>query len=159
MAKNSTRRVTIYINGKEVEAFVIFGIFRIFAPLKPLPMNRCRPYRLVHPLRGCGDTRGNAIYRDASPNGDKGRGNQYFGTRHVSATPPRWEDYGHTVFTASPPQCDGAKQLSILNSQLSTLPASMNISTFIKAMKSAPERVWNIHSTPMFKITNRANEK
>ena len=37
MAKSSTRRVTIYINGKEVEAFVIFGIFRIFAPLKPLP--------------------------------------------------------------------------------------------------------------------------
>ena len=34
-------------------------------------MNRCRPYRLVHPLRGCGDTRGNAIgYRYASPDGD-----------------------------------------------------------------------------------------
>ncbi|MBO7491043.1 MAG: matrixin family metalloprotease [Bacteroidales bacterium] len=34
-------------------------------------MNRCRPYRLVHPLRGCGDTRGNAIgYRYISPDGD-----------------------------------------------------------------------------------------
>ena len=34
-------------------------------------MNRCRPYRLVHPLRGCGDTRGNALgYRYVSPDGD-----------------------------------------------------------------------------------------
>ena len=42
MAKSSTRRVTIYINGKEMEASVIFGIFRIFATSKttadePLP--------------------------------------------------------------------------------------------------------------------------
>ena len=72
-------------------------------------MNRCRPYRFVHPLRGCGGTRGNALgYRDASPNGDKGR-NQHLGARNVSATtPPRWEDYGHTVFTAPPPRCDGS---------------------------------------------------
>ena len=34
-------------------------------------MNRCRPYRFVHPLRGCVGTRGNALgYRDASPDGD-----------------------------------------------------------------------------------------
>ena len=34
-------------------------------------MNRCQPYRFVHPLRGCGNTRGNAIgYRYASPDGD-----------------------------------------------------------------------------------------
>ena len=63
-------------------------------PPKPPPMNRCRPYRFVHPLRGCGGTRGNALgYRDASPNGDKGR-NQHLGARNVSAT--------------TPPQCDGA---------------------------------------------------
>ena len=28
--------------------------FRIFATPKPPPMNRCQPYRPVHPLRGCG---------------------------------------------------------------------------------------------------------
>ena len=88
-------------------------------------MNRCRPSRLVHPLRGCGDTRGNALYRDASPNGDKGCNNQHLGARHVSATtPPRWEDYGHTVFTAPPPQCADAtttlhSPFSILNSSFS----------------------------------------
>ncbi len=73
-------------------------------------MNRCRPYRLVHPLRGCGDTRGNAIYRDASPNGDKGRGNQYFGARHASATtPPRCADATTTLHSP----------FSILNSSFS----------------------------------------
>ena len=88
-------------------------------------MNRCRPYRFVHPLRGCGGTRGNALgYRDASPNGDKGC-NQHLGARHVSATtPPRWEDYRHTVFTAPPPQCADAtttlhSPFSILNSSFS----------------------------------------
>ena len=72
-------------------------------------MSRCRTYRFVHPLRGCGGTRGNALgYRDASPNGDKGC-NQHLGARNISATtPPRWEDYGHTVFTAPPPQCADA---------------------------------------------------
>ena len=34
-------------------------------------MNRRQLYRLVHPLRGCVNTRGNALgYRDASPDGD-----------------------------------------------------------------------------------------
>ena len=34
-------------------------------------MNRRQLYRLVHPLRGCVNTRGNALgYRYASPNGD-----------------------------------------------------------------------------------------
>ena len=101
-------------------------LFFVFSPpLKTLPMNRCRPSRLVHPLRGCGDTRGNALYRDASPNGDKGCNNQHLGARHVSATtPPRWENDGHTDFTATPPQCDGAtttlhSQFSILNSSFS----------------------------------------
>ena len=88
-------------------------------------MNRCRPYRFVHPLRGCVNTRGNAIgYRYASPNGDEWR-NQHLGARHVSATtPPRWEDYRHTVFTAPPPQCADAtttlhSPFSILNSSFS----------------------------------------
>ena len=45
--------------------------FCTFAPTKSLPMNRCRPCRFVHPLRGCGDTQGNALgYRYASPDGD-----------------------------------------------------------------------------------------
>ena len=43
-------------------------------------MNRCQ--------------RGNALYRDASPNGDKGCNNQHLGARHVSAT--------------TPPRCDGS---------------------------------------------------
>ena len=84
--------------------------FRIFATPKPQPMNYCRPYRFVHPLRGCGDTRGNALYRDASPNGDKGCNNQHLGARHVSTTPP--------------PQCADAtttlhSSFSILNSSFS----------------------------------------
>ena len=34
-------------------------------------MSRCRTYPFVHPLRGCGNTRGDAIgYRYASPDGD-----------------------------------------------------------------------------------------
>ena len=45
-------------------------VFRM-SHYKPPLMHRCRPSRLVHPLRGCGDTRGNAIgYRYASPDGD-----------------------------------------------------------------------------------------
>jgi hypothetical protein len=40
MAKSSTRRVTIYINGKEVEASVNVQIFRNFAPSK-IPYARC----------------------------------------------------------------------------------------------------------------------
>ena len=96
-------------------------------PPKPPPMNRRRPYRFVHPLRGCGGTRGNALgYRDASPNGDKGC-NQHLGARNISATtPPRWEDYRHTVFTATPPRCDGAT--TTLNSPLSTLNSSHTFS-------------------------------
>ncbi len=35
-------------------------------------MHHRRPYRFVHPLRGCGDTRGDALYRDVSPDGDEG---------------------------------------------------------------------------------------
>ena len=34
--------------------------FSIFAPSKPPPMSRCRTYPFVHPLRGCGNTRGDA---------------------------------------------------------------------------------------------------
>ena len=65
-------------------------------------MNRCRPYRFVHPLRGCGDTRGDALYRDASPNGD--------GRSFAITTPP--------------PQCADAtttlhSPFSILNSSFS----------------------------------------
>ena len=125
MAKSSTRRVNIYINNKEVKAPSYFEFFVSSPPPKPLPMNRCRPYRFVHPLRGCVNTRGNAIgYRYASPNGDEWR-NQHLGARHVSATtPPRWEDYRHTVFTAPPPQCADAtttlhSPFSILNSSFS----------------------------------------
>ena len=45
--------------------------FCIFAPSKPPPMSRRRTYPFVHPLRGCGNTRGNALgYRYASPDGD-----------------------------------------------------------------------------------------
>ena len=48
----------------------------------------------MNPLTGILSSRGNVLYRDASPDGDGGRGNQHFGARHVSA--------------ATPPQCDGA---------------------------------------------------
>ena len=88
-------------------------------------MNRCQPYRLVHPLTGIWPSYGDAIsYRYVSPAGDEWRNNQHLGARHVSATPPRWEDYGHTVFTASPPQCADAtttlhSPFSILNSSFS----------------------------------------
>ena len=72
-------------------------------------MNRCRPYRFVHPLRGCGDTRGDALYRDVSPNGDKGCNNQHLGARHVPATMlPQLGDNTHILFTATPPRCDGS---------------------------------------------------
>ena len=72
-------------------------------------MNRCRPYRFVHPLRGCGDMRGDALYRDASPDGDKGRNNQHLGARHVPATMlPQLGDNTHILFTATPPRCDGS---------------------------------------------------
>ncbi len=89
-------------------------------------MNRCRTYCLMNPLTGIWPACGDAIsYRYASLNGDAGRNNQHFGARHVSATtPPRWEDYGHTVFTAPPPQCADAtttlhSPFSILNSSFS----------------------------------------
>ena len=85
---------------------------RIFAPPKPPPMNRCQPYRLVHPLRGCVNTRRDALYRDASPNGDKGRNNQHLGARNVSAT--------------MPPQC--ADATITLHSPLSTLHSSYTFS-------------------------------
>ena len=76
-------------------------------------MNYCRPYRFVHPLRGCVNTRGNAIgYRYASPDGDEGRNNQHFGARHVSAT--------------TPPQC--ADATTTLHSPLSTLHSSHTFS-------------------------------
>ncbi len=88
-------------------------------------MNRCQPYRLMNPLTGIWPACGDAIsYRYVSPDGDDGRNNQNFGTRHVSATPPRWEDYGHTVFTASPPQC--AATTTTLHSQFSILHSSFS---------------------------------
>ncbi len=91
-------------------------------------MNHCRPYHLVHPLRGCGNTRGDAhpyqapvpvgtwwagdlrTCRAFAPNGDEGRNDQHLGARNVSATPP--------------PQCADAtttlhSQFSILNSSFS----------------------------------------
>ncbi len=128
MAKSSTRRVTIYINGKEVEASVIFGFFVFSPPPKPPPMNRCRPYRLVYPLQGCVKMQGNALgYRYASPNGDKGCNNQHLGARHVPATMlPQLGDNTHILFTATPPQCDGAS--TTLNSPLSTLNSSHTFS-------------------------------
>ncbi|MBO7586777.1 MAG: RHS repeat-associated core domain-containing protein [Bacteroidales bacterium] len=71
MAKSSTRRVTIYINGKEAEASVIFGFFVFSPPPKPPPMNRHRPYHLMNPLTGIWPAYGNARgYRYASPDGD-----------------------------------------------------------------------------------------
>ncbi len=88
-------------------------------------MNRCRPYRFVHPLRGCGNTRGNALYRDVSPNGDKGCNNQHLGARHVPATMlPQLGDNTHILFTATPPRCDDTtttlhSPFSILNSSFS----------------------------------------
>ena len=57
-------------------------------------MNRCRSYRSVNPLTGIWAPRWDVLYRDVSPNGDKGRNNQHLGARNVSATPP--------------PRCDGA---------------------------------------------------
>ena len=108
-------------------------------------MNRCRPYRFVHPLRGCGDTRGDAHHYQApvpvgtwwagdlrpcrafAPNGDEGRNNQHLGARHVSASsPPQCENDGHTDFTATPPRCDGAT--TTLHSPLSTLHTSHTFS-------------------------------
>ena len=45
--------------------------FRIFATPKPLPMNRCQPYRPMNPFTGILPSRGNARgYRYASPDGD-----------------------------------------------------------------------------------------
>ena len=71
MAKSSSRRVTIYINGKEVEASAIFRFFVFSPPPKPPPMNRCRPNRLMNPLTGILHPLGNALgYRYVSPNGD-----------------------------------------------------------------------------------------
>ncbi len=105
-------------------------------------MSRRRTYPFVHPLRGCGNTRGDAHpYQAPVPvgtwwagdlrpcrafalNGDEGRNNQHLGARHVSATPPRWEDYGHTVFTASPPQC--AATTTTLHSPFSILNSSFS---------------------------------
>ncbi|MBO7587205.1 MAG: hypothetical protein J6T13_08545 [Bacteroidales bacterium] len=87
MAKSSTRRVTIYINGKEVEAFVIFGFFVFSPPPKPPPMNRHRPYRLMDPLTGICASRGNALgYRYASPDGD-GRSHGTSTTHSVAHSP------------------------------------------------------------------------
>ena len=86
-------------------------------------MSCCRTYPFVHPLRGCGNTRGDAHPYQApvpvgtwwagdlrpcrafAPNGDEGRNNQHLGARHVSAS--------------SPPRCDGAT--TTLHSPLSTL--------------------------------------
>ena len=51
MAKSSTRRVAIYINGKEIEASAIFGIFRIFATSKTTadePLPTIPPYESPH---------------------------------------------------------------------------------------------------------------
>ena len=90
-------------------------------------MNRRQLYRLVHPLRGCGDTRGDALYRDVSPNGDKGCNNQHLGARHVPATMlPQLGDNTHILFTATPPQC--ADATTTLHSPLSTLHSSYTFS-------------------------------
>ena len=71
MTKNSPRRVTICINGREVEASVIFGFFVFSPPPKPPPMNRHRPYHLMNPLTGIWPAYGDALgYRYVSPNGD-----------------------------------------------------------------------------------------
>ena len=82
-------------------------------------MSRCRTYPFVHPLRGCGDTRGDAHPYQApvpvgtwwagdlrpcrafAPNGDEGRNNQHLGARHVSAATPLRCD-GSTTILHSP---------------------------------------------------------
>ena len=94
----------------------------VFSPPPKLPpMQRRQPYRLMNPLTGVWPACRDAIgYRYVSPYGDEGRNNQHLGARNISATtPPRWEDYGHTVFTTPPPQCAGAT--TTLHSPLSTL--------------------------------------
>ena len=48
------RRVTIYINGKEVEASVIFGFF-VFSPSKQPPMSATRTYSPLPPMIPAGD--------------------------------------------------------------------------------------------------------
>ena len=82
-------------------------------------MSRCRTYSFVHPLRGCGNTRGDAHpYQAPVPvgtwwagdlrpcrafalNGDEGRNNQHLGARHVSAATPLRCD-GSTTILHSP---------------------------------------------------------
>ena len=71
MAKSRRRRVTIYINGKEVVASVIFGFFVLSPPPKPPPMNRCRTFCQMNPLTGIWPAYGDVFgYRYASPAGD-----------------------------------------------------------------------------------------
>ena len=87
MAKSSTRRVTIYINGKEVEASVIFGFFVFSPPPKPPPMNRCRTFCQMNPLTGISSSRWNALgYRYASSDGD-GRSHGTSTTHSVAHSP------------------------------------------------------------------------
>ena len=100
----------------------------ISPPPKLPPMQRRQPYRLMNPLTGIWPAYGDAIsYRYVSPDGDEGRNNQHLGARHVSATMlPQLGDNTHILFTATPPQCDGAS--TTLNSPLSTLNSSHTFS-------------------------------
>ncbi|MCR4857230.1 MAG: hypothetical protein K5890_03415 [Bacteroidales bacterium] len=86
MAKSSTRRVSIYINGKEVETSIC-RFFVFSPPPKPPLMNRCRPYCQMNPLTGISSSRGNALgYRYASPDGD-GRSHGTSTTHSVAHSP------------------------------------------------------------------------
>lgn len=55
MAKSSPRRVTSYINGKEMEAFVTFVFFRILRPAKQPPMFTTRTYSPLPTMISVGD--------------------------------------------------------------------------------------------------------
>ena len=82
-------------------------------------MNRCRPYRFVHPLRGCGDTQGNALgYRYTSPNGD----DRSHGTSamHSVAHPPSVHSSlitVHSSYTFSAKEKDSETGLSYFGSR------------------------------------------
>ena len=64
----------------------------------------------MNPLTGISTFCGNALgYRYASPAGDEGRNNQHLGAHLVSAAMlPQLGYNTHILFTATPPQCDGA---------------------------------------------------
>ena len=85
MAKSSTHRVTIYINGKEAEASVNVQNFRTFAPSKTV-MPTIPTYSSVSPLKGLRKTRAASVsYRASSPDGD-GALPVYMGSRFVPTT-------------------------------------------------------------------------